>query len=116
MYYYVLPLQFILQFGEDHYKTKESSECLKELTGKAVSMQKTVSVYHLCVSPVLYQSAVWHRTCSNAFLLVFQINEMTSKGGNSGKLLFEPLGSWGDVACTGNATTEKGQLTKTKTQ
>ena len=31
-----------LQFGDDHERTKESSECLKDLTQKAVTMQKTV--------------------------------------------------------------------------
>ena len=32
-----------LQFGCDNERTKESSECLEELTQKAVTMQKTVS-------------------------------------------------------------------------
>ena len=32
-----------VQLGPDHEKTKESSECLKQLTERAVTVQKTVS-------------------------------------------------------------------------
>lgn len=39
---YVIIFIYHIQFGGDHERTKESSECLKELTQKAVAMQKTV--------------------------------------------------------------------------
>ena len=36
------------QFGLEDARTQESSLCLKELTGKAVTMQKTVSLSVKC--------------------------------------------------------------------
>lgn len=36
-------LQKLIQFGGEHKQTKESAQCLYELTEKAVTMQKTVS-------------------------------------------------------------------------
>lgn len=34
---------FIIQFGESHEKTKESSECLRHLTQQAVVLQKKMN-------------------------------------------------------------------------
>jgi protein TIF31 len=62
------------KFGSDHERTKESSECLKELTQKAVTMQKTINEM-----------------------------TGKSKGSGGGKVLVELPGSWGDVASMINA-------------
>lgn len=41
-----------VQLGAEHEKTKESSQCLEELTAKAVTMQKTVCPLYSESSPL----------------------------------------------------------------
>ncbi len=94
---------FFVQYGSEHKKTKDSSQYLNDLTGKAVSVQKSVSKWSFFFFFFFFLLTNDESGSDSCFVKLyylsffFQITEMSGKSGGGGKLWGELLGSRGEM-------------------